>query len=58
VQAFLKATEIRDELDALINEFGDGDGQIPDPLENWWYGITRIEREPGTNAYRFVSDPQ
>jgi len=52
----LKATEIRDELDALVNEFGDGEGQIPDPIENWWYGVDRVEREPGTNTYRFVSD--
>lgn len=52
----MKATEIRDELDQLINEFGDGEGQIPDPFEQWWYNIDRIEREPGSNVYRFVSD--
>lgn len=52
----MKATEIRDELDVLINEFGDGEVQIPDPIENWWYPVDRIEREPGSNAYRLVSD--
>jgi len=52
----VKATEIVEELERKIAEFGDGDGQIPDPFENWWYVIDRIEREPGSNAYRFVSD--
>lgn len=52
----MRATEIMEELAVLVNEFGDGDGQIPDSMENWWYKIDRIEREPGTNAYRFVSD--
>lgn len=52
----MKATEIIEELASQINEFGDGEGQIPDPLENWWYSVTRIEREPGSNNYRFVSD--
>lgn len=49
-------TEIIEELERQVHEFGDGEGQIPDPIENWWYRIDRIEREPGTNAYRFVSD--
>lgn len=52
----MKATEIIEELERQVNEFGDGEGQIPDPLENWWYSVTRIEREPGANNYRFVSD--
>ncbi len=52
----MKATEIIEELERLVAEFGDGDGQIPDPLENWWYRIERVEREPGANVYRFVSD--
>jgi hypothetical protein len=52
----MKATEVIEELERQVNEFGDGEAQIPDPLEKWWYGITRIEREPGSNAYRFVYD--
>lgn len=53
----MKATEIIEDLERLVNEFGDGEGQIPDPLEpGWTNSITRIEREPGSNAYRFISD--
>lgn len=52
----MKATEIAEELLSLVAEFGDGETQIPDPLENWWYDVDRIEREPGANVYRFVSD--
>lgn len=52
----MKATEIIEELERQVNEFGDGDGQVPDPLENWWYNVDRIERAPESNAYRFVSD--
>lgn len=52
----MKATEIAEELLDMIREFGDGEVQIPDPVENWWYKVDRVEREPGSNAYRFVSD--
>ena len=53
----MKATEIIEELERQVYEFGDGEGQIPDPLEpGWHYTIDRIEREPGSNAYRFVPD--
>lgn len=56
-EEFVKATEIIEELERQVFEFGDGDGQILDPLEPGWANtITRIEREPGSNAYRFVSD--
>lgn len=52
----MKATELIEELERLVNEFGDGECQIPDALENWWYPVDRVEREPGDNRYRFVSD--
>lgn len=53
----MKATEAIEELERHVAEFGDGEIQIPDPLENWWYRVDRIERAPeADNAYRFVSD--
>jgi hypothetical protein len=52
----VRATEVIEQLERDVAEFGDGDVQVPDPLESWWYSVDRIEREPGTNAYRFVSD--
>lgn len=52
----MKATEVIEELERQVNEFGDGEVQLPDPLENWWYPVTRIEREPGDNVYRVVAD--
>jgi hypothetical protein len=52
----VKATEIVEELERLIYEFGDGDSQIPDPIEAWWYDVTRIERDPASNKFRFVAD--
>lgn len=52
----LKATEMIEELERHVAEFGDGEVQLPDPMENWWYNVDRIERETGSNAYRLVSD--
>lgn len=53
----MKATEIIEHLEQQVHEFGDGDGEIPDALEPGWTNkITRIEREPGSNAYRFIAD--
>lgn len=52
----MRATELIEELERHVNEFGDGEVQIPDPLENWWYRVDRVEREIVDNAYRLVSD--
>lgn len=52
----MKATDLVEELERKIAEFGDGECQIPDPLEGWWYRVDRVEREPGSNNYRFVTD--
>lgn len=52
----MRATQIIEELTRQVDEFGDGEVQFPDPLEQWWYQVDRIEREPGTNNYRCVSD--
>ena len=52
----MKATEIIEELERSVHEFGDGEVQFPDPVERWWYPVDRIEREPGSNAFRLVSD--
>lgn len=52
----VKATEVIEELERHVAEFGDGECQVPDLMENWWYAVDRIEREPGANTYRFVTD--
>ncbi len=52
----MKATEVIEELERHVAEFGDGECQVPDLMENWWYAVDRIEREPGANTYRFVTD--
>lgn len=52
----MKATELIEELERQVAEFGDGEVQLPDPLENWWYPVDRVERELSSNAYRVVSD--
>ncbi len=52
----MKATEILEELERKVNEFGDGEGKIPDPIEAWWYDVDRVEFDTGTQTYRFVSD--
>jgi hypothetical protein len=53
----VKATEILEELERGVHEFGDGEGEYPDPLQaGWWNKITRIEYEPGDRRWRFISD--
>jgi hypothetical protein len=56
LRSFVKATEIIEELERQVAEFGDGECQLPDPLENWWYPVDRVEREPGENVYRLIAD--
>ena len=52
----MKATEAIEELERLVNEFGDGEVTLPDPVERWWYSVDRIERDPERDGFRFVSD--
>ncbi len=52
----MKATELIEELEHLVLEFGDGECQVPDPIERWCYPVNRVEREMGENAYRLISD--
>lgn len=43
----MRATEARDRIDAVINEFGDAEIKIPDPLEdNWLLDVTDIRYDP------------
>lgn len=53
----MKATEILEELERKIHEFGDGEGKLPDPLEaRFWYDVDRVEFDRESQTYRFVSD--
>jgi hypothetical protein len=52
----MKATEAIEELERNVNEFGDFELQIPDPVERWWYPVDRIEVVPENQALRLVSD--
>ncbi len=53
----MKATEIRDKLDELIEEFGDSEGFLVDELEPKWRNpVTDVEFERDSQAVVFVSD--
>lgn len=52
----MKATEALEELERIVNEWGDLELQIPDPVERWFYPVDRIEVVPEAQAVRMVSD--
>lgn len=52
----MKATEGIEELERIVNEFGDLELQLPDPVERWWYTVDRIEVAPESQAIRLVTD--
>lgn len=53
----MKATEAIEDLERLVYEFGDGELQVPDPLERRWCNpVDRIERHPEGQGYLLVSD--
>lgn len=52
----MKATEALETIERLVNEFGDCELQIPDPIERWWYRVDRIEFVSEAQALRMVSD--
>lgn len=53
----LTATEIIDELQRQVQEFGDGPGEIVDEMEpNWKYPITGVEFDSERQSHIFTSD--
>jgi hypothetical protein len=50
------SVEVLEEIERLQNEFGKCRVQIPDPVERWWYDVTRVEWVPEEQAIRLVSD--
>lgn len=52
----MKLTEIRDRIDEIINEFGDGEGYIVPDLEPTWRNpVTDVEFEFDRQAGVFLS---
>lgn len=52
-----KATEAIEDLERLVNEFGDADLVIPDPIEAAYLNpVDRIEFNSERQAIMFVSD--
>lgn len=52
----LDSVQALEEIERIQNEYGPCKVQIPDPVEAWWYNVTRIEFDPEAQAIRLVSD--
>jgi hypothetical protein len=52
----LDSVQVLEEIERLQNEFGKSKVQIPDPVERWWYDVTRVEFDAEAQAIRLVSD--
>lgn len=53
----MKVTEIIDKLTELVEEFGDADGVIPDPLEDKWVNkVNVVEFDSERQAIIFATD--
>lgn len=50
------ATRLIEQLEARVNEFGDGEVVLPDPLEDWWYEVADIESDLGNRRYKLIPD--
>ena len=48
--------QLLEEVERIQNEFGKCKIQIPDPIEAWWYDVTRVEFDAEAQAIRLVSD--
>lgn len=53
----MKATEAIEELERIVNEFGDVELKTPDPVEATWRNpVDRIEFDSESQSILFVSD--
>lgn len=50
----MKATELIDELSRRVNEFGDGEVCLPDPLESWWYPVDSVHVDLAQQRYQLA----
>ena len=48
--------ELLEEVERLQHEFGRAQVQLPDPVERWWYPVTRVEFDVESQSIRLVSD--
>lgn len=48
--------EVLEEIERLQHEFGRSVVQMPDPVERWWYTVTRVEFDAESQSIRLVSD--
>ena len=52
----MDSAEVVEEIERLQHEFGKCRVQLPDPVERWWYDVTRVEFDTEAQAIRLVSD--
>jgi hypothetical protein len=52
----LDSAELLEEIERIQHEFGKCRVQLPDPVERWWYDVTRVEFDTEAQAIRLVSD--
>lgn len=52
----MDSVQILEEIERLQTEFGKSRVQIHDPVELWWYDVTRVEFDSEAQAIRLVSD--
>jgi hypothetical protein len=50
------SVQLLEEVERLQNEFGRCRVQIPDPVELWWYDVSRVEFDSEAQSIRLVSD--
>lgn len=52
----MESPAVLEEIERLQHEFGVARVQIPDPVERWWYDVTRVEFDSEAQAIRLVCD--
>lgn len=45
-----------EEIERIQNEFGPARLLIPDPVQQWWYDVDRVEFDAESQSIRLVSD--
>jgi hypothetical protein len=56
VAIVVDSVQALEEIERIQNEHGPCVLQIPDPVEAWWYNVTRVEFDAEAQAIRLVSD--
>lgn len=50
------ATELLEQLEQKVHEFGDGEMVLPDVFQDWWYKVDSVDFDFANQRYKLTPE--